>query len=89
MGSLTKVQEQLEAAAIAVAELEWLGCRVWSVTATSGRPRARVVLSDGAALRAYLDRQQQRIRAYELQGSEWRECEVEYRDCDVFWSERL
>lgn len=77
---MTPVQSQIESAAVAVAELLHIGCRVISVRCSSMLDRARVHIDDPGTLLDHLDNQScdgSTIRYWEMG--------VLYRDCAVFW----
>lgn len=78
--SLTKVQIQLEAAAIAVAELIHLGCRVISVRAFEHDDRAQILIADPGNLLDAIDAQW-----VDTSGLVYKQLGLIYGDCEVVW----
>lgn len=80
---LSNVQIQIEAAAIAVAELQALGCRVLSVMCREHAERPLIHIAEAAPLERWLDAHAGTLTA--APGAQWIEGRCIFRECDVIW----
>lgn len=80
---LANVQIQIEAAAIAVAKLQALGCRVLSVMCREHGERPLIHIAEAGPLESWLDAHVGTLSAEP--GAQWIEGRCTFRECDVIW----